>query len=378
MKLLLVSPLCPPSQGQLPSHGRALASEADEQLEAWSSQSMRNRHTYTEQDLKHEWRLLAEHAEAADGVTAQSVFIVTVHRQAVLTLFADIPVSGTPSALELEEAANRVASEVLDRLVGQGWTMRWVNRTLLAASDHDLPRGWLAPDTTELLIDCGPTADCTKGSRLGWGNNVIVGFDALDAVDQREIRRGLVDAQVVWTDLEGISTASAALARHQASGDVTSRKHLDRATRVSEELMATISGHNLLFDDLTMNLQGCRRTVAESLLDIWGYERLRSRIHERVRDIEMIAVRQRQRVDLAYQRAVEGVLLFLGIVSGAQLMLGLVSLAFTGKVDVEPGGDSPGLMHLLRAVDTDLWVTIMFAVVLVVCVYLWVIKRRAR
>lgn len=340
---------------------------------AQGSATLRTRISYEPEELRHEVeRLPGTHHVAGAGVAAQVQLVRLGEFSALTCRFTTTGPVGT--SLELEETCNVVVAHLLRDVVGVDVEPRWVNRTLLVDDEGDpVPDCWLPDDVVQVRI--GVPGE-RGGARLGWGNNVVVGLDRLPPAEQAEVLLGLLDGQVVWQDLDAIATRSAHVARHQAREATTGRADVVALSLEAELLMTDVSAHNLLYDDLALHVQGVRRAVALGLLDAWSYDELAERIDRRVHGIEQVAVRRRDRLDASYQGAVQRVLTVLGVVSGTQLLLSVVALAFAGDVSEQAGGDRRGVMHLLRVVDTDVWLGVSLLLVVGVFGYLEHVRRR--
>lgn len=377
MEYLVVAPLTVPPQLTVVT---VPASEADSGTWGpWGPRTMRTRNTYEAQDLLATWTTLVEEHElpGGDGV-ARSVSMVSIQNTSVLTFRLSTPDAPGLTAVAAEEACNRAVEHLLDAVLGRECRVRWINRTLLTSAPSDAPPNWLSDRTVEVHLGQRDDDRGDTTSSLGWGNNLLVGYEALPAVEQQEVRSGLVDSQVIWVSLESIAHRSATVARQQAQGSPPGRQDVLATGRDAEALLTEISTHNLLYDDMALNIQGQRRKIAQAILTAWRYHEIAARIDNRVRNIEQIAARQRDRLDAAYQGAVEKVLAFLGIVSGTQLLLAVVGLAFAGNVKAQPGGDRRGIMYMLRVVNTDVWLLLATALVVGLFAYLNLLRRRAR
>jgi hypothetical protein len=110
--------------------------------------------------------------------------------------------------------------------------------------------------------------------------------------------------------------------------------------------------HNLCAGELVSGAQGRRRDVALGTLDVWRFEHLRDQVN---RDIEaaMSHTEALQRIrSVRYQRAVEGVLLALTLVSAIGLVLSFISVAFLNDTS-RRADDGPVDLPLLEVFRTD-------------------------
>ncbi|MGH3433514.1 MAG: hypothetical protein ACRDQB_11835, partial [Thermocrispum sp.] len=210
---------------------------------------------------------------------------------------------------------------------------------------------------------------------VGWGNNVLDADANLTSLLRTRLIEGLVDAQVLWGQLDAIAQRSADLIRTYRQPGNGKRREL--ATRQVDDITKDLATHNLYYDELLLNVQGTRKHVAVATLRSWGYPTLLDRVSRRVTEIERVAQQEAENNRRRYQGIVEAVLLAIGLVSLLQLLLALVQTAFSGGVDQVPGGrDRLSIMEFLRGVDLDLAIWLTSAVTMLAFVGIVLLKRR--
>lgn len=309
-----------------------------------------------------------------DGVVVQLNDVrLVVAAQAVL-LHAEANVS-----IKVDRASVPTVERVLSDSVG-GYVrdhiradldISWVNRTFVSAG-ATVPPNWLAPpeDTEQVVLRADGHAPVLT---VGWGNNVL--DSDVTGLLRTRLLEGLVDAQVLWGQLDAIAQRSADLIRGYRA--LPGGKRRESATEQIDDLTKDLAGHNLYYDDVLLNLQGTRKHVAVALLRSWGYPTLLDRVSRRVNEIERVAQQEAENNRRRYQGIVEAVLLAIGLVSLLQLLLALVQTAFSGAVEQVPGGrDRLSIMEFLRRVDLDLAIWLTSAATVLAFVGIVLLKRR--
>lgn len=311
------------------------------------------------------------HAERNAQVQLDNVRLV-VAAEAVL-LHADARFNLDDASVPLVE---RLLSDAVGRYVTEhirdDLEISWVNRTLIAAP-ADVPANWMVPpDDTELVV-LRSNGDSPE-LRVGWGNNVLAA--EVDGLVRTRLLEGLVDAQVLWGQLDVIAQQSAALIRAYRAPE-QGRKRRQLATEQIDGIAKALAAHNLYYDELLLNVQGTRRHVAVATLKSWGYPTLLDRVSRRVNEIERVAQQEAENNRKRYQGIVEAVLLAIGLVSVLQLLLALVQTAFSGGEERVPGGrDRISIMEFLRRIDLDLAIWLTSAATLLAFVGIVLLKRR--
>jgi len=372
VKILITAPLCPAEESGSRTASATKTREVEAVWQPWAPRSMRDKGTYSVDFLDQEWVSLpgVVHLPKVQG-SATSIVIASVSGIHTLSyeLQLDIEPRASSSSL-LEEACATSAEAILSEAMGRRYQARWVNRSLLLFDSREMPNGWLGETTVELRLDSTRFPRDTRMSRLGWGNNLLVGYELLATEEKDEVRRGLIDDQTLWVGIDDIAFRSSTVASRQSSMSQYSRRDVTESAREIETLLLEASSHSLLFDEVMMNLQGFRREVVLAQLEAWRYPEFYERIERRLDRLERISTKQRHRIDQSYQDVVEKVLTVLGVLAGAQLILSVVELAFQGGVDTTPGGSALGLMYALRVVNTDLWVVISLLIVAAILIRL--------
>lgn len=300
--------------------------------------------------LAQEWEPLPLPA-TKDGMSFENLWSVLLASQHVMV--ADITTDLKPS-VKLEQESNEIMSAVA-RETMPGSEPRWVARQMLVDSPLDVPVDWM--QATGIPVEVAAAGEEPSTVIAAWGNGIVENWDGLSEAQQLEVRRGLVDAQVIWSDLTIVSDATLADSSDLffTGEDEFPIRELDAKRTTTEGAAARIARHNLLRDELYFNVQGIRRDVAEQLLEAWRHPEAVGRVSRRVEEMRQTVELRAQERSKRYQSAVETVLLALGLLTVLDVAIALLSLAFSGA-DRSPGEGSPlGLLSVLRATNTD-WI----------------------
>lgn len=316
------------------------------------------------------------YAYRADGAVVQLDDIRLVVAAEAVLLHASARLDGAKAVLAVEQLLSDAVRDYVRTYIDDDDTdddvdVTWVNRTLIAPAD-EVPADWLAPaEETELVIlrANGHSPELT----VGWGNNALSTDDGLATIRTR-LLEGLVDAQVLWLQLDRIAQRSAELIRaYRAPG--AKGRHV--AHEQVDDIAKALAAHNLYYDEVLLNLQGNRKQVAVATLRSWGYATLLDRVTRRVGEIERVAQQEAEIRRRSYQGIVEAVLLALGLVSLLQLLLALAQLAFSGPVDAVPGQrEGFSIMEFLRRIDLDVAIWLTSAATVLAFVGIVLLKRR--
>ncbi len=345
---------------------------------------MRSRIDYRENELAQTWTPLpvagGSIGHDPDAVI-ESAWLAHERGRHVLGIFAMVP-DGPAGVVALEARLTDLATDFAGgHPLTSAAQLLWVNRTALLAAGETAPTGWI--DGLRERVDIEGRA-----MELGWGNSAIPDWggplvgDPDDAEGPDALRwqaiRGLVDAQAMWAELEGLSAGSAHVIRELF--DDTSAAGRSRRFRQllgdSERLAAGIAKHHLGYDDLLLSLQGPRRAIAQGSLHAWGYHGLLDRIARRMSDLQKVIESRKTAHERRYQRLVEGILSGLSLLTLLDLVLKIVGTALIGT-DAVPGSGSPlGVFAALRAVDADALLLSGLTFALVAVVTVLVLRRR--
>lgn len=250
---------------------------------------------------------------------------------------------------DLETYCSDVAGQLVDRYAGGYGVVQWVNRTLIVDKFDADNRVWLSPDNRSVstLGIAGEEAQML----VSWGNNLLRTSAFDDPIVRHQVQVGMIDAQCVWLDLEAIGEAAERLVHQQVvqpGGVVLGSGH-------TESLLVSVARHNLLYDEVLIHASSARSAVAKGFLNSWGYSQMRDRIDARVRDSDAIDQRRRLKRAAEHEGRVAKVLLMLSMLSGAQLILSVVGLAYSGDVAAHPGVSRSSVFFWVRVVGTDIW-----------------------
>lgn len=244
----------------------------------------------------------------------------------------------------------------------------WVARYALVEGNNELPENWLhsAHSFTEITSESGVADGSKVKVSLGWGNGAIIGWRRMDLTAKYRIVEGLIDAQVIWNDLQRILESNEGIFTRLLNPPLKRQKRFIRNLHGERSVLEiSASKHQLFFDELIQSVQGTRRICAELLLISWGYERSATRMLERVKDTALHVDNLRARSESRYQSAVQIMLIALGFMTIVDTCLALLSTAFSGGTSLIPNG-SFGLFSLIRSIDADAFfgMTILLTIIL--------------
>jgi hypothetical protein len=315
-----------------------------------------------------------ELAPADDGAGAR-ILDARVHSVLgydVLVADVDVEFPAGAAAAEWETALSGIAAQVA---AASGRSslheLRWVGRYRLADDGDSRMPGWIGSDAASVTLHTDGDAVLVAG----WANGRIEGWDRLALGEQWDTIAALVDAQVLWCQLDDVQR-SARVELEELYLDPSSAS-LSGTSRALVAVNASAQFHNLCAGELVSGMQGRRRDVALGVLEIWRFEHLRERVN---RDIESAIAHTEamQRIRSGrYQRAVEGVLLALTLVSAIGLVLDFIAVAYINNSLRQPDAgpvDVP-LLELFRT-DADLILIIAAVLLLAVAIALLVLQWR--
>ena len=257
----------------------------------------------------------------------------------------------------------------------------WVGRYALVDSPEQVPADWYSENARQAVLPHdGPAGaglpDCILTA--SWGNGSVAGWGMLAEDQRRQTLDGLVDAQVIWAELDRIGDDSALVTTELVSAQPSRmrRRELVSARRKIHSLANAALLHEVAFDESLMGFQGLRRTTTAAALEAWGYQPMAERVHARIGKLEDLAVRLHERLEGRYQSLVEVVLFGLGLLTIVDIVLSVISTAYSGSVAAFPGEGSVGFFAAVRGSDMD--VLMGGSAVLVLVTVLVLALRRGR
>lgn len=327
-----------------------------------------DRHTTREIALNQTWQTLSPQSRYEDVGPLPSRVTkaaqVRVRGQHILALETTLwsRTDADPRANSEIERTLTVTAQNFVRRENMGAEPPWVGRYQLLQRGEEVLPDWLTEEHEEFRLSTPTPATL----RIGWGNGVIAGWESLAPIDQQEVVRGFVDAQCIWYEADGIAHRSITLLRSLgAVHDRVTSGDLGEAQRTLDALHYTYTEHHIAYDDVALNLQGPRRAVAESALAAWGYRGLCERIGRRIEDCKEVIVLRQSRRERRYQSTVEKILFLLGLITFVDVVLNLVSTAFSETSGGMPGaGSSIGILSAVRSADADILLLATLAVAL--------------
>ncbi|HQD61615.1 MAG TPA: hypothetical protein PLS37_10435 [Propioniciclava tarda] len=358
---ILVAPLrCE----QLIGRGLDKDVDSDRRVQDSSGFILLSRQAYQPRELWQNWFPISSAPDVPSVIRAWLVQVQTSSFLAAECAMTTDDIS-TP---DLETALSRIVPAICSadpRL--HGCTPTWVNRTLLLPPDSmaSLPVGWLSREpSTHLLQD---DIDRSLEVMIGWGNNAIRGWSTTaDHSTQSESVMGLVDAQFLWCELTRTDETTARIAHSVIDRSVRlSRREFTAHLESLDQMSDAIALHRLNYDDVLMNIQGARHTVAKACLAAWGYSEVFERISDRLPVVKDATERELVRSSRRYQGIVQGVLTFVAALALTDFMVGLYSLAISGT-NIIPSATSLALRGFeLSNIDVILLVGLLSVMVVI-------------
>lgn len=313
--------------------------------------------------LTQEW--MSFEPPALKGWDVLKVAIVTIGAARVGVVDARVESSGL-AVHQLESRLTEGATKILATAPGQTSNMpRWVNRTLIDTTE--IP-DWISDSV-------GPAMSFTEGTvtaTMSWGNNQAFGFSGVEDDEWRDFVRGLVDAQVLWTQLDKlVRDGGAELSHLVGSPEAAAPRAFAHSVVLEREFIA----HDLAMDEFNTQVQGIRRRTAEHLLRSWGMTTMRDRAERRVRALAQVSSREIERRGRRYQSTVELILLVLGLTALLQTALAVVQTAYSGGVSLIPGGEG-GLLEWFRRTNVDILLSASMVLLIAILAIVLHWKRR--
>lgn len=340
---------------------------------------MRSRNQFLASDLEQTVDPVAESwadlpAESAGRVTAQvslqDVRLVRVAGQAFVTARASLAAEGRRVDQVEEALTAAVVAMVVQRWHGVG--VKWVSRTRIADAgvvDDD----WMLQDEDTQRVDVG-SVSASRILALGWGNNQLEAGEPIDAAVEAQLLSGLIDAQMLWVQLDEIAGSSESIIKAYGEGH---QEMLQGAGsfEASRRLSRQMALHHLYYDKVLLNLQGVRGSVARAVLKSWRYPDVSRRILHRVREIDQLVQQEDQNSRRKYQGLVENVLLAIGVISLVQLVIALAQMAYTEGVVTHP--DTGSRLSLLRDLrNANLDVVVLASIMLALLLFGWILWHK--
>lgn len=380
MKFLLVCPLEPESAGTSrqtwPGQPRTTAvTELRNRLDVRTVRLIQNHETLATPSgslatLPEEG--LFEYQEA----TVMAAALVRIGTEQVMVL--DVSVMDNPelSIVELETLLSDTASDFALLQPG-GYKPKWVSRTLLLDDGEQAVPGWIVGQKKVLRVDIDSGNDCSEVT-LGWANNSVSQWSQYNESERAELIKGLVDAQYIWTEAELLSEGSL-IELDAHAFRLRFIRHPVRSKGKAGNMLVALALHNVAYDDVLLNLQGYRREIAKSSLDVWQYPELMARISRRIAEVHRLETERLSESSSKYENLVGNILLAVGLISAAQLVLAVIQTAFSGGTSDVPGGRGDGgLMTYFRNANIDIWMWGSLTSVVAVFVCLIFLRNRVR
>lgn len=385
MHYLLISPLLDAGRHDAFHEPVAAATDADK--------SLRNRVDTREDRLRQTAHVLvADDAQWLPGNTRKELAItfgpatlLSNGRISLVVVWASADAAQAKDSQEIELALSRAMDGFVAQKVGADAAVRWVSRTLLLAGEEAEPVDWLLGQTKQLQLPLnghgGGTAEpahLRSAIKVGWANNSVSNFAHYGAADKTTLVSGLVDAQVIWTEAEQLSGDS----RDELSAHAKRLGFLEGKSGTGKKpgnLLMSLSLHNVSYDELLMSIQGYRREIAQSSLEMWRYPELMKRISRQITEVTRLESERLSEQRTKYENLVGNVLLVVGLISAAQLILAIIQTAFSGGATGIPGqGNSNGIMAYFRSTSIDLWIWGSVVSTILIFAVLSFLKRRVR
>lgn len=308
--------------------------------------------------------------------TVAAANLVTIGTQLVMVLEVTVPDDPYLSVVTLETMLSEAATEFARHQVPGTGRPKWVSRTLLLDDEPALP-GWIVGQTMEIQVE----VDSGNGGStvtLGWANNSVSRWSLFTESERAELTKGLVDAQYIWTEAEGLSEGSLT----ELDAHAFRLKFIGHPVKTkgkAGQMLVALALHNVAYDDVLLNLQGYRREVAKSSLDAWQYPELMARISRRIAEVHRLEMERLSERRAKYENLVGNILLGVGLISAAQLVLAVIQTAFSGGTSDVPGGRGDGgLMTYFRNANIDVWMWGSLSSVVGVFALLIILRNRVR
>ncbi|MDO5723534.1 MAG: hypothetical protein Q4P33_03920 [Flaviflexus sp.] len=260
--------------------------------------------------------------------------------------------------LKLEKTLSKAGVKIaeLAHEIGDESPM-WVGRYLRLTQDEAIPEGWLLGSPRVVRID---HEEHSFKVHLAWGNSVLFVEKKERTKDWDSLVRGLIDAQVIWIELDSLATISHRNLINLYSGyEGMSLRQRSLFYDQLGEYQGLLALHQLSYDELKLSVQGVRREVAVSLLEAWGYSGVLGRVDRRIQDAQAVALSLQAKSERGYRKLIEWILAFLAILGLVEFALSVISTAYSGPSRHVPGHDSPmHIMQYIRTINADIIVAV--------------------
>jgi hypothetical protein len=303
-------------------------------------------------------------------VSLQDVRLVRVAGQAFVTARATLAAESCRVDIVEESLTGAVATMVTQRWRGVG--VKWVSRTRIVETTR-MDDDWMLLDEDTQRVDVG-SASAARALVLGWGNNQLETGASIDPALESQLLSGLIDAQMLWVQLDEIAGSSESIIKAYGEGH---QEMLQGAAsfEASRQLSRQMALHHLHYDKVLLNLQGVRGSVARAALKSWRYPDVSKRILHRVREIEQLVQQEDQNSRRKYQGLVENVLLAIGVISLVQLVIALAQMAYTEGAVTDP--DTGSRLSLLRDLrNANLDVVMLASITVALLLFGWILWHK--
>ena len=371
MKYFLVAPLSGfVPTGKPPVHRDAQAPRP--------SLAMRSRVDYQTDELGQTWSTIsAADVPSRENLIVEGAWLVAIRQRSFLALTVESTGKVSGSLSDIEEALSDMALDFATSHPGISASPLWVSRTLLLPSKGKVPVGWIDGDATMVALDRAD--DDSVELRLGWGNNVILGWDEAVRPEESQLLLGVLDAQYLWVDIEALSAKSSTSIHEIVDGDGREAGSLRRKLLLMEELSTSLALHNLAYDDLLMHVQGAQRATAVALLKAWSYHDVTVRVARRIEDTTRVLEQKTSRRERGYQSLVEAILFGLALAAFLELVIVTISTAYEAhSTGIEYDNSPFGIFPWFQATDPDYVIGATIVVILVIAALVAFVRLRRR
>lgn len=162
--------------------------------------------------------------------------------------------------------------------------------------------------------------------------------------------------------------------------DETHRQNYKVSARNILDLSVDYSVITLLLDELNIHIQGVRSRVGQNFLESWNINELRDRLKSQLDSLGSINTQKNELRQWDYQKTVDVTLVFLGLLTLTQTLLGIVDATYNGGVNQVPGDGAIDLniARTIRDVSFDFWLLLSFALTFIVFLLIRLRGKRGR